>query len=285
MRKSYLYQVMALTAVVGLTACSSNSSYPVKKPTTTPTISGAVNYGSGAVHATNAQAAENAKWLTEQNKVSTDADGKLVLASADFNGSSQGDSGYDAGMNANKDGSLNKPALSAVKGYEGANNAVYLRDPAVAGFSYQTFGQVFDGSGQSQGYVSVGQSTSLADTATVNATYQGVAMGTYDKRSEVVSDMTAKLNWGANAKTLSVTTTNSHIATDNIMNAKGYTGISKDARFDFTENMTWDSNKKAFASKDALGYTYGANAEEIGGTFSKNIGGKAYEGAFGGTKQ
>ncbi|UYZ75527.1 hypothetical protein LP123_01320 [Moraxella bovis] len=49
--------------------------------------------------------------------------------------------------------------------------------------------------------------------------------------------------------------------------------------------MTWDSTKKAFASSDALGCTYGANAEEIGGTFSKTIDGKAYEGAFGGTKQ
>ncbi|STY90439.1 hypothetical protein [Moraxella bovis] len=231
------------------------------------------------------QAAQSAKLLSEQNKVSTDADGKLVLADADFNGSSQGQSGYDAGMNANKDGSLDNPALSAVKGYvdNTTGQAVYLRDPAVAGFSYQTFGQVFDGSNQSQGYVSVGQSTSLADTATVKATYQGVAMGTYDKRSEVVSDMSAELNWGANAKTLSVTTTNSHIANANSL--KGYTGISKDARFDFTENMTWDSTKKAFASSDALGCTYGANAEEIGGTFSKTIDGKAYEGAFGGTKQ
>ncbi|UYZ71101.1 hypothetical protein LP090_12005 [Moraxella bovis] len=49
MKKSHLCQVMALVAVVGLTACSSNSSYSVKKPTATPITSGAVNYGSGVV--------------------------------------------------------------------------------------------------------------------------------------------------------------------------------------------------------------------------------------------
>lgn len=62
----------------------------------------------GVVHATNAQAGEGAKFLSAQNKVATDAD-------ADFNGSSEDISGYDAGMNVNKDGSLNNPALSGLK--------------------------------------------------------------------------------------------------------------------------------------------------------------------------
>lgn len=270
--------VVSIFGALLLTACSNNNHKSVvSKPTALvegtvsekPTISGSTD---GAI--TNA---------TSEN-ISFDSKNQIVLKPAFFNGSSTGDSGYDAGMNTLKNGQIKNKVFSGVKGLAGSDNTViFLRDPAAAGFKYQSFGQVFDTSGYA-GYVSVGKIFTPADTATVQATYKGGAMGTYDGASEVVSDMTAKLNWGATAKTLDVEMTNSHISTDNITRSE-YVPVTKDARFDMKETLTWNSADKMFKNDTVKGSLYGDNAAEVGGTFSKEIEGKVYQGAFGGVKQ
>ena len=245
--------------------------------------------GSGSTNALNKNDIYGQNTGTEflAKRVSTQKDGQLVLGKADFNGSSSGQSGYDAGMNAYKDGSIDNKAFSAVKGYDSADEktSVYLRDPAVTGWQYQTFGQVIDNQNhESKGYISIGKAYTPADTATINATYQGIAMGTYDQSSEVIGTMSADLKFGANQKTLDVTVSDSKIALNNAT-ASGYTGIKDDARFNFQDQMTWDSNKKAFESNTAQAHLFGKDAAEVGGIFERTVDGKAFQGAFGGKKQ
>ncbi len=270
--------VLAVAPLMLLTACSLDL-------TSNKSSTGLVSTTSSELKLSGHEDAKKAaQFLIDKKLVQKSNDGKLVLATANFNGSSTGNSGYDAGMNALKTGAISNPVFSGVKGYYSDTSDVYLRDPAAAGFEYQTFGQVFDQYG-SVGYVSVGSVYSPADTANITATYKGGAMGTFDGTSEVISDMTATLNWGANAKTLEVTTSNSHISTNNITNGN-YTPISRDTRFDFTETMTWNSTEGQFKNDNATGRLYGQNeASEVGGTIDKMIDGKAYLGAYGGVKQ
>lgn len=272
--------VLAVAPLVLLAACSSSNSSSSKLSTGVVTAKA----GELKLSGSSDDAKKAAQFLIDKKLVQKSNDGKLVLAAANFNGSSTGNSGYDAGMNALKTGAISNPVFSGVKGYYGDTSDVFLRDPAAAGFEYQTFGQVFDQRG-SLGYVSVGHTYSPADTANITATYKGGAMGTFDGASEVISDMTAKLNWGASAKTLEVTTSNSHISTNNIANTR-YTPISKDTRFDFTETMTWNAAESQFKNNNATGRLYGKNeASEVGGTIDKVIDGKTYLGAYGGVKQ
>lgn len=273
--------MLAITPLVLLAACSSSnsSSNKVSSAVVGANLSELKLYG-------HEDAQKTAQFLTDNKLVQKGSDGKLVLAAADFEASSTGDLDfvYDAGMNALKTGAISNQVFSGVKGYFGDAGQVYLRDPAAAGFEYQTFGQVFNGP-NSLGYVSVGTAYNPADTANITATYKGGAMGTFDGASEVVSDMTATLNWGADAKTLEVTTSNSHISANNIINP-GYVPVVKDARFDFTETMTWNAAEGQFKNDNATGRLYGQNeASEVGGTIDKVIDGKAYLGAYGGVKQ
>lgn len=222
-----------------------------------------------------------------QNKAKFDAAGKLTLAQPDFQGSSSGDAGYDAGMNAVKNKvSGVSPKFSAVKGYDSPDGktSVYLRDPAATGFEYQAFGQAIDNNtGKSAGYVVVGKPVAIADHATINATYTGIAMGTYNKESEVIADMKGTLAWGANGKTLTIDTTNSKIAAQNA-SANQYTDIKDATQFNFNDKLTWSAQNQRFESKTAQAHTYGKDAAEIGGTFSREVKGKAFVGGFGAKK-
>lgn len=293
--------VVSIFGALLLTACSNNNHKSVvSKPTALvegtvsekPTNSGSADNalknvvveGTVSKEPIFSGSIDDALTNAASENISFDSKNQIVLKPAIFNGSSTGESGYDAGMNALKNGQIKNKVFSGVKGLAGSDNTViFLRDPAAAGFKYQSFGQVFDMSG-SAGYVSVGKIFTPADTATVQATYKGGAMGTYDGASEVVSDMTAKLNWGATVKTLDVEMTNSQISRNNIVQGN-YVPVTKDARFDMKETLTWDSEQKIFENDIAVGNLYGDNAAEVGGTFYKEIEGKVYQGAFGGVKQ
>lgn len=228
---------------------------------------------------------DSANFITQ--KVSVQKDGKIVLSPADFNGSSSGISGYDAGMNAVKNGDITNNAWSAVKGYNSADDkySVYLRDPSVAGFSYQTFGQVINNDNrQSEGYVSIGNVYVPNAGEKIDATYKGIAMGTYDNASEVIADMMAKVSLDGSTGSMNIATTNSYIAQNNATEHR-YSGISADDSFDFTDQLTWNKDEHLFKSDTAKAYLYGAKATEIGGTFERTKDGKSFVGGFGAVKQ
>ncbi len=207
---------------------------------------------------------------------------ELQLDKADWTGSSTGESGYDAGMNAVKNGESVSKQFGGVKGYFSEKSAVYLRDPAVTGWKYQTFGQVITKQGGSAGYVNVGKPYTPTESETIKANYQGIAMGTLNKESEVIANMTAELAWGTDNKELMVNVTDSKIATQNAVN--GYNGLSNAEKLDFSEKMQWNAKEKMFKGSTTQAHLYG-KAKEMGGTFNQTIDGKKYQGAFAGSQQ
>lgn len=243
--------------------------------------------------------------------------GKLILESPSHNGVVAGFNTFDIGLNAfkNKEG---KKEFSAIKAYlssSGDGAVIHLRDPAAAGFQYQTFGQVFNRNGEYEGSISVGQGYSMDPTLTFKATYKGIAMGVYEDRTQTMSDMTAELNWGTDGhRNLVVSLSNTKQSKDNIAKLE-YTKIADvsekskpiidknkqafnfinntsfnspdNKTFNFTETLTW--NGSGFASDDdkVTARLYGPKAEEIGGTFDLLIDGdpeQPYQGAFGGKR-
>lgn len=215
------------------------------------------------------------------------ADGKLQMGRGDYELNLTNLRGYDAGLHALKNGvSGVSPLFGGVKGFvkQGTNprSAVYFRDTAVTGWSYQTFGQFFVGNNDAA-YLSIGQTFTPEDTAAIKATYQGIAMGTHDNKSEVIANMTADLDWSGAQKTLALKVYGSKIAENNA--DTGYTGIKDDARFDFNDTLNWNGANQRFESATTHGHLYGADAAEVGGTWGKTVDGKVYNGAFGGKKQ
>lgn len=123
-------------------------------------------------------------------RLSVDQNGKLQLGQPDFQGSSDGQSGYDAGMSAYKQGHIDNAAFSKVRGDDSPDGAisVYLRDPAATGWQHQTFGQIIDNRHyQSAGYVNVGHVMTPDKDANIKADYRGIAMGTLGNHSEVIA--------------------------------------------------------------------------------------------------
>lgn len=277
MKPTFLF-VTVFGALI-LSACSSSNKDTKPITATTSTIAQGTAAATASVNATHTAAAAATAALN--GKVGKASNGTLQLANPIWTGSYQGDSGYDAGMNGLKTGAISNRVFSGKKAYESSSSVIYLQDPDAAGFKYQTFGQVFDRSG-SKGYASTGIVYTPTDTATINATYKGGAMGTFGN-SEVISDMTANLSWTAGTKTLAVTTSNSKIATDNMV--QGYNGLTNDNRFNFTENMTWNGSQFT-NSNGSQGFLYGAtDAAEVGGTLNRTIDGRSYQAGFGGVKQ
>lgn len=229
-------------------------------------------------------AATTVQFLSAKNVVQKTADGKLLLSPAEWSGSSNGNSGYDAGMNGLKTGAITNQVFAGKSGYFDGGLQAYLIDPKAAGFEHQTFGQVFDGM-TSKGYVSVGTTFTPSDTANINATYKGGAMGTFDGKSEVVSDLTAHLKWGAE-KSLQIVTSNSKISANNIETGD-YTPLANDSRFNINQTLQWDKNQGKFTNANgSAGYLYGVTeVSEVGGTINQTIDGKAYQGGFGAKKQ
>lgn len=228
-------------------------------------------------------AASDAAYLQPRIQI-VKADGKLQMGRGEYVSKPADHTGYDAGMNALKNGVSDiNPLFGGVNGFIGNTAAVFFRDPAVTGWSYQTFGQFFVGNNDAA-YLSIGQTFTPEDTAAIKATYQGIAMGTYDNASEVIANMTAELDWSGAQKTLALKVYDSKIAENNAA-LKQYQGIKDDARFDFNETLNWSSANQRFESATTHGHLYGADAAEVGGTWGKTVDGKVYNGAFGGKKQ
>lgn len=192
---------------------------------------------------------------------------------------------FDAGLNGLKNGEITNKVFSGLKVYTRPNAQAYLIDPAAAGFQYQTFGQIFGDNNRLQSHVTLGITYIPKDNEVINATYKGGAIGIYDNRSQVVSDMDAALKWNTNEKSLTVTLSNSKISTDNAIN-NAYTALKPDSRFNIKTTMDWNEKYAEFLGWNGSARMYGANdASEIGGVIDKTIDGKDYRAAFGGVKK
>lgn len=227
----------------------------------------------------------------ELGNVTSSDDGRIVLKDFSHNAKVDGFNTYDIGINAAKD-DADKKAFSAVKTYYGrTGSSVYLRDPAAAGFKYQTFGQVFidprTSSPQSLGFISVGQGYIIDPTLTFDAEYKGIAMGVYDGKTQTISDVQGKLKWGTDrtGRTLEIEVMNTKQSKNNIADLRYNPIVDAPQSFNFKDTLTW--NGRGFANNSGTtAHLYGPKAEEIGGTFMKQrADGSVYEGAFGATKQ
>lgn len=239
------------------------------------------------------------------------ATGKLILSNATETFSYQDNPLFDGGMNALKNNVQGiNPAFGKVQLFDDPAKgvAIFLRDPATAGFQYQTFGQVFDLNAADKegifqtaaiGFVSIGNKFIPADNAVLEGEYKGIAMGSVANHtptrlahSEVIADMTASLKFNATEKFVNLNIYNSRFADDNLFNG-AYTALEDFSDHDFNETLQWSDEQKAFISDNARAYLYGPEAQEIGGTYIKYYQkhtntpapDRFYRGAFGGVKQ
>lgn len=208
---------------------------------------------------------------------------------------------------ANRPGSGISPKLARIIGYfdklpqalGGENQeditAVYLRDPVSTGFKYQTFGEVKSSSTSElvAAYVTIGNRFTPAENMVLDASYQGVSMGQFKDIGtdgswlSVAADMTAQLKFGPDEKALTVTIDN-QVMLDKTSTQESRPVFQKVDRLAFTEKLDWDAQANAFTKgpggKEMTAYLYGPNAEEVGGTFNRQLEQGAYQGAFGGSR-
>lgn len=207
----------------------------------------------------------------------------LARATRELTSTPGGDAGKDLGVNAVRNGIAGvdrRFGKALIYRLDDNNNneikSLIIRDPETAGWRYQTFGQVADRT-RPVGYVSIGKPTAPSDIVNFRGEYEGIAMGTYDTNSEVVSNVRASV---VNRR-MTLNMTDSKIA-ENIRTA-GFHGATADRRFDVSnQQLEWDSTGKKFVSP--AGYEakfYGGGQEEMGGTFNRDIDNKTYRGGFG----
>lgn len=195
-----------------------------------------------------------------------------------------GNPGRDLGVNAvqqNIPGIDSRLGKALIYRLDDNNNneikSLVLRDPETAGWLYQSFGQVFDRT-QPAGYVSVGKPTEPTDITNFHATYNGVAVGTYDNDHEVVSKVSAAVN----GKNMNLNVTDSVIAQNIRTQGFDSANLRNDNRFNVSNQaLSWDSNSKRFTATGYQALFYGPNQEELGGTFNRTIDGKDYRAGFG----
>lgn len=304
--------LLALTvSAVLLSACGSTGTPgsanagpgPIPAPVPTPPAGGGASSGSTLTNLVPlASSGINSTQNTGiQNLLKAAADGKVEITVNPRSTSEY--SSYDDTVKGNHDAAMlalknnasgtvsNLSKLGGTAAYSldtAGDNVVYLRDPAKTGQEYSRIGFTINTNGAGeQAYVAGGTVFVPDDNTSVQAQYSGALLGMYEQKSEVVADFAATLNWGAAAKTLDVTVSNAHIATDNITLDK-YVPLQADPRFDFKETLNWDGAAKTFTGGGVKANLYGsqaAGAREVAGTFDREVGGQQYDGAFFGIKQ
>ncbi|UOO82712.1 transferrin-binding protein-like solute binding protein [Uruburuella testudinis] len=181
--------------------------------------------------------------------------------------------------------------------YSGSADAAlkYLwRDPAVAGWNYQTFGYFVQNSDQlltSRGYQSIGLPTEAANLPTTgSAEYKGFAGGEYSARQQTpiqtIADSRVYANFGE--RKLNFTTDNTRQYNGSSLQDAGHLNLSGSA--------AWDAGKNSFngtvntadqkLSGQMQGRFYGPKAEEVGGVFGVQNTDKtqSFIGGFGGKR-
>lgn len=181
------------------------------------------------------------------------------------------------------------------------HNQTYVwRDPAVAGWNYQTFGffnkQTVKGYDSSTGFQSIGVGTTTAQLPTKGkATYNGYATGLYQasgKTYDAISDVKVDVNFAKrkvdfvsiNTKTYERTYTGEKYTLKAAQSAQQL-NLKATANFNTGATKFSTTQVEVFADSDLKGRLdgrfYGDKAAEVGGTFGLGGGGKTYIGGFG----
>lgn len=181
------------------------------------------------------------------------------------------------------------------------HNQTYVwRDPAVAGWNYQTFGffnkQTVTGHDPSTGFQSIGVGTTQAQLPTEGkAVYNGYSMGLYQASGKVhdtIADVKVDVNFGKrqinfisfNTKTYERTYQGEKYTLGAAQSAQQL-NLKASASFNTGDTKFSTTKVEVFADSDLKGRLngrfYGDKAAEVGGTFGVAGGGKIYIGGFG----
>lgn len=167
------------------------------------------------------------------------------------------------------------------------SRAMYVLDPAVLGFQYQTLAR-YSLNGQDQGYASIGKSINPGDLKLDAVAYEGFSRGSlYDasktKVGEVMAKMAAELSFDKGQGSGMIKFYDSHVMTRTSNDM-----FNPDSKYDMSANLTWNAGLEGYTNDDqsVKAFLYGNNAQEIGGVVNKNLdGGVNYQGAFGGVRK
>lgn len=180
----------------------------------------------------------------------------------------------------------NRDTNAALAGKNGIHSAPYsininqehrlvLRPHQQAGWSYQTFGEITDSSGIPEAYVNVGKPYIPTDNTNLHAEYRGNAIGDFGQHSRVIADVSAHVDFSGDNKKMTLSLSNSQSGNLND------SGLRRDARFDFQDNLSWNSNAQQFQSDSGNARLYGPDGEELGGQFTRTVAKETYHGAYG----
>ena len=175
----------------------------------------------------------------------------------------------------------------------GDDVAAHFIDPIDAGYEYQTFGWWSGDPGAASprwGAASFGRRTEAANLPNSQATYAAESVGLLVDSGNAYGTTSAINISTADYTSVTVSSTNS-MKTE--MQPDGTTGpATRDANLDFTGTGSvtgagFEVNITDGGSRtgETVGWFYGPNAEEIGGTFNLGSTNSLHIGAFGGKKQ
>ncbi len=204
----------------------------------------------------------------------------------------------DAGI---KSGDADKAGI-----YTNTNNEYIWRDPAVAGWNYQTFGRLTqpNATRAQNGFQSIGLVTTQAQLPTNGkATYNGYSIGMYQTDSkvyDVTSDVRVDVNFAKRKVDFASTNPKKYEREYTNASSPAYTlkdGVAAPS-LTLTASATFNAGESKFSATDLTaplhpelknpkkggrldGRFYGDKAAEVGGTFGLGGGGKTYIGGFG----
>lgn len=171
------------------------------------------------------------------------------------------------------------PYVHSVK----TDHRIVLRPGQEADWSYQTFGEIIDDSRIPEAYFNVGKTYIPQSDTILRAQYRGKAAGDLGQHSRVLADVSASVDFSANAKTLNLTLHNSMRAARDLERGASTVFGSANA-LDFSDTLQWNSERGRFESETGSARLYGPNAEELGGQFARQISGENYRGAYGASR-
>lgn len=148
-------------------------------------------------------------------------------------------------------------------------------------WKHQTIGEILENK-NTLAYLNLGSAYSPQANTDFTATYTGQVLGDLS-RADNQGNVENKGRVSANLEAqVTFNGTNKHL-TINVKDAQ-FNG-APDNQYNFSERLNWDNNQARFQIDEKnFARLYGANAEEIGGQFEKEVQGDTYRGVYGGAR-
>jgi hypothetical protein len=194
---------------------------------------------------------------------------------------------------------LNADFVMAVSNTATNASKAVVSNPKNGAWNYQSFGvweNGLDSTSRTVGVFSVGNNTGTAIPGSGQATFTGKVAGSYidtlGQGNTALADLQVIANFGAGARSLDFSTSNTVISKDpgtvafaprDTLNLTGTLNLATDGTNSFTGTLTTASG----LSGTSTGQFYGPNAEELGGTFFLPATGtsvETYSGAYGASR-